>query len=70
MTEDPLFVSPYLLRPLRSYAEALSDREKSAVARGKPEKDSVNLSRPGVKDTSASSRESWSTSETEEESNE
>ena len=70
MTEDPLFVSPYLLRPLRSYAEALRDREKSAVTRGKSGNDSMNPGRPGAKDMSALSRKSRSTSETEEDSHE
>lgn len=34
MPDDEPFVSPYLLRPLRSYAEALRDRAAALLAAG------------------------------------
>lgn len=33
MTDDPLFVSPYLLQPLRSFEEALRDRQRARPAK-------------------------------------
>ncbi len=68
MTDDPLSVSPYLLRPLRSYAEVVRDRERLALAgpvRGIPEADGAII-RPGAAPVPAASREDQSTNKSEE----